>query len=124
MEYEIHHRERFVEVVTHGDGEVEVFQEFLSEVLRHPDWKPGIPILIDHSDLNVGPLTVDGMMKLANMIDAARVELGSSRMAIFVPGDLGYGLGRMWQVYIEGKWDGASELFRSKEDALYWLTHD
>ena len=124
MEYEIHQHNGFVEVVTHGDGDVEVFQEFLNEVLRHPDWKPGFPILIDHSDLNAGPLTVDGMRKLADMINAAAVELGSSRMAILVPGDLEYGLGRMWQVYIEGRWSGTSEVFRSREDAVDWLTHD
>ena len=61
------------------------------------------------------------MMKLACMINDVRVELGSSRMAILVPGDLRYGFGRMWQIYIEGKWNGDSELFRSREDAVYWL---
>ena len=124
MEYEIHQRNGFVEVVTHGDGDVEVFQEILNEVLRHPDWRPGTPVLIDHSDLNAGPLTVDGMKSLADMIHDARVELGSSRMAILVSEDLEYGLGRMWQVYIEGKWNGASEIFRSREDAVGWLMHD
>ena len=124
MEYEIHQRNGFVEVVTHGDANVAVFQEFLNEVLRHQDWKPGYPILIDHSDFNAGPLTVDGMVKLANMIAAARAELGTSRMAIIVPGDLKYGLGRMWQVYIEGKWNGVSEVFRSREVGINWLLHD
>ena len=124
MEYEIHQRSGFVEVVTHGDGDVEVFQELLNEALRHPDWKPGTPILIDHSDLNAGPLTIDGMKRLADMIHAARGELGSSCMAILVPEDLEYGLGRMWQVYVEDKWNGTCEIFRSREDAVGWLMPD
>ena len=124
MEYEIHQRKGFVEVVTHGDGDVEVFQRIMNEAFSHPDWKPGVSILIDHSNFNAEPLTVDGMKTLAGMVSAARVELASSRMAIVVPGDLQYGLGRMWQVYIEDKWDGASEVFRSREDALGWLISD
>ena len=124
MEYEIRQHNGFVEVVTHGDGDVAVFQKFLNEVLRLPNWKPGFPILIDHSDLNARPLGVDGMQMLADMINASRVELGTSRMAILVPGDLEYGLGRMWQAYIEDKWNGASEVFRSRKNAVDWLNHD
>jgi hypothetical protein len=121
MEYEIHQTSKFVEVVTHGDGEATVFQELLSEVFALKDWKPGTPILIDHSDFNAGPLTVGEMSALADMIDSVRVELGSLRMAILVAGDLEFGLGRMWEVFVEDKWDGASEVFRSREDAMRWL---
>jgi hypothetical protein len=121
MEYEIHPRQGFLEVVTHGDGDVEVFKKLLRDVLEHPDWKPGIPVYIDHSDLNPESLTVDGMVALAGMISAAKVELGPSRLAILAPGDLLFGIGRMWQVYVENEWDGSTEIFRSREDALSWL---
>ncbi|MCP4573515.1 MAG: hypothetical protein GY838_14250 [bacterium] len=122
MEYEIHQRSGFVEVVTHGDGEAKVFQELLSEVLARPEWKPGVPVLIDHSDFNAGPLTVGEMSALADMIGNVRVELGSSRMAILVVRDLEFGLGRMWLAFVEDKWSGTSDIFRSREDAVCWLT--
>lgn len=124
MEYEVHYRDGIFEVATHGGGDVKVFQELLSETLDHPQWRPGEPILIDHSNLNAGPLTVDGMAQLADMIQLARNELGSSRMAILAPGDLEYGLGRMWQVFVENKWDGEARIFRSREDAVRWLNGD
>ena len=124
MEYDIQRRNGFVAVATHGDGEVEVFQEFLNEVLGHSDWKPGTPILIDHSDLNAGPLTTDEVKRLADMINIARFELGPSLMAVIVPGDLEYGLFRMWQVYIRDRWNGTCEILRSSEDAVGWLMHD
>jgi len=47
--------------------------------------------------------------------------LGYSRMAILTPGSLEFGLGRMWQTFVEDKWDGTSDLFRSKKDAERWL---
>ena len=121
MEYEIYQHDELVEVVTHGDADLVVFQNFLNEIIKHPNWKPGFPILIDHSDLNGKTLTVNGMQKLADMIHVARIELGSSHMAIIVPGDLIFGLGRMWQVYSDGKWNGVSEVFRTKEEAVDWL---
>jgi hypothetical protein len=58
------------------------------------------------------------------MINSARDELGASRMAIVVQGDLSYEFGRTWQVNMEDKWDGISEIFRSKEEAMDWLLHD
>ena len=121
MEFEIHPRNGFIEAITHGDGDVAVFQQLLGGVLEHPDWEKGYGVLIDHSDLNTAPLTVGGMAALADMIKIARTDLGKSKMAIFVPDDLQYGLGRMWQVFVENKWDGASEIFRSKADAIRWL---
>lgn len=121
MEYEIHRGDDFVELVTHGDGDAAVFQALLREALEHESWKPGTSLLIDHSDLNAGPLTVREMATLADMIDAARAALGSSRMAIVAPNDLEFGLGRMWQVFVENRWDGKSMLFRSREEAVRWL---
>jgi hypothetical protein len=123
MEYEIHlHDDGFFEVVTHGDGDVEVFQKLLRDALEHSDWKPGMPVLVDHSDFNAGPLTAEDMAAIAGMINAARDKLGSSRMAILAPGDLQFALGRMWQAYLENKWDGTTDIFRSRQNALRWLT--
>lgn len=122
MEYEIHQREGFVEVVTHGEGATAVFQELLGEVLALREWKPGTPFLNNHSDLDAGPLTVSDISAIANMVAAARVELGSSRLAVLVSRDLEYGLARMWHVFVEDKWDGTSGVFRSREDAVVWLT--
>ena len=122
MKYEIHRRDDFIEIVTHGDGDAAVFQAILTEVLTHQDWKSGTPILVNHSDLNAGPLTVREMSTLADMMAAARVELGTSRMAILAPNDLEFGLGRMWQVFADKKWDGTSKIFRGRENAVSWLT--
>ena len=122
MEYEIHLHAGFIEVVTHGGAEVAVFQEFLDEVLALKEWKPATPFLNDHSDLDAGPLTVNDISAIAEMFERAKVELGSSRLAVLVSRDLEYGLARMWNVFVEEKWDGIGQVFRSREDAVHWLT--
>jgi hypothetical protein len=121
MEYEIYRSEGLVEVVTHGEGDPKVFQDLLIDVLAHPDWKPGNSILMNHTDLKGGPLDADKLRMLADIVNASRDKLGSSRMAILTPGSLEFGLGRMWQTFVEDKWDGTSDLFRSKKDAERWL---
>ena len=74
LEYETHHHNEFVEIVTHGDGEEEVFQEFLDELLGHPHWKPGFPILIDYSGLNAGPLTPPAEIRVRRFNPMAEIR--------------------------------------------------
>lgn len=122
MEYEVHQRDGFVEVVTRGDGDVAVFQRYLDEVLALKEWRPGTPSLNDHSGLNAGPLTVNEIKAIAGMVIAARDKLGPKRLAVVAARDLEYGLARMWEVFVEGNWDGTARVFRSREEAVRWLT--
>ncbi len=121
MEYEIHVRDGIVEIVTHGDAEVSVFQNYLTEALALKEWMPGTPLLTDHSDLNVRPLTVGNVREIADILISFRHELGASRFAVVSGSDLVFGLARMWYVFVDGKWDGSANIFRNKEEALHWL---
>ncbi len=121
MDYEIYHNDDYAEVITHGDGAADGFRDLLKELCGHPRWKPGFPLLINHADLNAGTLTIPGMEVLADIVHTQKEALGMSRMAILVPGDLEYGMGRMWQVFVDNKWKGVSEVFRERGDALDWL---
>ena len=121
MEYEVHQRDRFVEVVTHGAATVTGFREFLDEMFALREWKPGTPVLVNHSDLRAGHLTADDIRAIAGLVMVARAEFGASRMAILVARDVEYGLARMWQAYVENKWDGDDQVFRSRDEAVRWL---
>ena len=121
MEYKILQHDGFVEVLTVGDAEPSVFQEFVQEVLRLDKWNPGTPILTNHTELNAGPLTISEVHELANIAATFRAELGRCRMASLVGRDLEFGLARMWEVFVEDRWDGETHVFRERADAVDWL---
>ena len=123
MEYEVALRDGIFEVVTRGDAEVMKFREYLDETFRHESWKPGMPVLHDHSDLNSGPLTVDDISRIADFCAESRRDFGHSKLAVVLRRDVEFGLARMWETFIEDRWDATAGVFRSRDEAVRWLKH-
>ena len=121
MKYEIKEHEDFIEVVTSGDADLAGFRAFLTEVLGLATWEPGTHLLIDHTDLNSGTLTVNDVDQLASLASEARAALGPLRLATLAGRDLEFGLSRMWETYVENRWDGVTNVFRSRDEAIDWL---
>lgn len=124
MKYEITFRDGFFEVVTHGDAEVMKFREFLDETFSRESWRPGMPVLHNHSDLNSGPLRVDDVSLIADFCADSRQEFGHSKVAVVLRRDLEFGLARMWAALVEGRWDATANVFRLRDEAVLWLTSE
>ena len=124
MKYELNYREGFFEVKTYGDAEPGEIKEFLNSMLAHEKWKPGTSFLVDHSELNFGDLTVNDVRHIANVAVRRRAELGQARNATVAPRDEQYGLVRMWEVFVESKWDVIHHVFKSRDEAVSWLMND
>ena len=121
MKYEVHYHDGFFEIKTYGDAEPVRFRELLDLLLAHEKWKPDTAILVNHSELNAGPLTVGDIYYIAGSFVRSRVQLGQARMAILVARDLEYGMARMRTGFVEGKWDVIENVFRSRDEAISWL---
>jgi hypothetical protein len=124
MKYELNYREGFFEVKTYGDAEPRGIKEFLDAMLAHEKWKPGTRFLVDHSELNFGPLTVNEVRDIADVCVRPRAELGQARSASVTPRNEQYGLVRMWEVFVEGRWDVIHQAFRSRDEGVSWLMND
>lgn len=123
MKYEVHYDDEFFEVTTHGDAEPGGFEEFVDLLLGHEKWKPGTTFLVDHSELNAGPLTVADIHIIAEMCGRRRAQFGRARCALLVPRRIEYGMARMWEVFVEGEWDVTEHLFKSRDEAISWLNN-
>jgi hypothetical protein len=66
MEYSIVSRDGFLEVKTIGDGELQALANMLAELVSHPQSEPGGKLLVDHSELNAGPITANDVRFLAD----------------------------------------------------------
>ena len=124
IEYRIHTQLRRVIATAHGaltDADVFGYQ---NEVWSRAD-VAGFDELVDMTRVDHVELPVPSAERLRTLaatsadMDAA----GSSRFAIVAPGDLAYGLGRMYGIYREMDRRSSKEVrvFRSMEDALAWL---
>jgi hypothetical protein len=124
MKFELSSREGFFEVKTYGDAEPGGIKESINSMLAHEKWKPGTSFLIDHSELNFGHLTINEIHAIASACVRLRAELGQARCATLAPRDEQYGLVRMWEAFIDGKWDVIHQAFRSRDEAVSWLMND
>jgi hypothetical protein len=94
----------------------------MDSLLAHDKWKPGTPILIDEIALDASQISVAAVRTIAEECSRRRSEFGEARMAIIVPGDLEFGMNRMWHVFVEDKWDVIVNLLRSRREAIDWLS--
>ncbi len=122
MQYVLQYSQGIFEIKTSGEAEVNGFHDFIEAVVNHEEWKAGRPILVDHTDLNAGPLQTSDLKTIASFCRKFSVALGKSKCAILTPRDLEFGVGRMWQVFVEiDVWEVTQEVFKSEEKALDWL---
>jgi hypothetical protein len=121
MEHAITWRGGYVEAKTRGDATFDGLAAMIAGILSHEEWQPGGAILVDHSELNSGPLTLAQIRSLAAMAAQGREKVGQARIAHAVSRDLEFGLVRMWESFVSNQWDARVMCFRSRDEAVAWL---
>ena len=125
MHFEVHTCQGVVVVETSGVAAVDGFQRFMQAVIDHPDWERGVPILLDHSRLDLRSLSHSDLRDIGADGVALSPTLRGSKVAVVLPDDLSYGLGRVWQTqfFLLAGSDRSRvvQIFRSRDEALDWL---
>ncbi len=111
---------RDVTVTTHGSATPEGFIQLNEDLVDDPRFRPGMAILIDHSDLDVTPLTDVDVRAIAYCIVRLGERLGDSLAAVVAPSSLGHGLARASISFVQPS-ALRFETFGSADDALDWL---
>jgi hypothetical protein len=122
LNFSIVHQRGYLEVKLSGRPTPAAFDEYFDALLAHDDWEPGMSVLTDETNLDGSTITVREVKDIAERCARRKSELGSVRTAILVARDLEYGMNRMWAVFVEGKWNVEVALFRSRDEALAWLS--
>lgn len=85
------------------------------------EWIPGMNELADLSEADVTQVTIDGVNKLAELIEGIFQQHDIlPRVAVFAPNDLSYGLSRMYSVKAE-RFESL-KVFRDLIEARAWLS--
>jgi hypothetical protein len=124
IEYRIHTDLRRVIATVHGtltDAEVFAYQREVWSRAEVAGFDEIVDMTaVEHVDL---PVPSGERLRTLAATSAEMDAAGSSRFAIVAPGDLAYGLGRMYGVYREIDQHSKKEVrvFRLLEEAIAWL---
>jgi hypothetical protein len=115
--YKIDKEHRIVLSTAHGvltRADVLAHQENL---LKDPDFDPGYSQIFDFSQVTAFELSAEEIRGLAKR----SVFSPHSHRALIAPSDLGFGLGRMFEMLRENEGELGIRVFRTLEQALDWV---
>lgn len=112
-----------VETVTHGIASFDGLSAMCKSTIELCQKNISANIVVDHSELDAGQITMNEIKKIAGMVASAKDLLGKRKCAHIVIRNLEFGFVRAWEILIE--LEGVSDLnarpFRSKIDAMEWI---
>jgi precorrin isomerase len=112
--------QELVIVTMSGAATVDAIRRMNQALADDPRFTPGTPILFDNASLDVSELSANDVRAIGQPPVTVRERLGSSPMAVVVPNELGYGLGRM-SVAQAGEPPPNVRMFYSLAEASAWL---
>lgn len=122
IEFDI--EKRYAIITTSGKATVEGFLELHHGRVNHPAWTGGMNLLLDHRQLDSTALSTMEVQRLAALGLQPGELSRPEKIATVVETDLGFGLTRMWEGYVESRGTTNHRIFRSLEAAKKWIEED
>ena len=112
-----------VEATTDGTADTEELVEMVRHIAAMCAERPSASIIVDHSRLKAGTVTMDGVRTVSNATVSLKDVLGKRKCAHVVQNDLQYGLVRAWEMLVEvnGYPELEMRVFRARNEALDWV---
>lgn len=111
----------YVHVAIRGHFTAGDFERLHKEIVSHSQWRPGLNVLFDDTDLDTDNLYTADIEYIAELIAAMRSDYENSKMAIVVSSDVQYGLARQLQSMTEAQTGTQIRVFINEEEAASWL---
>ena len=108
-------------VTTQGDGHVDGFIAFFKELVSHPQWKSGSRILMDHRELHIDGIKMNGIEIISQFFKGIGPKLGGGKLAMVMKREIDFGLARAWEILTADDVEIEIEIFRSFTEASQWL---
>jgi hypothetical protein len=117
VQRQIDPRKRVVTLRVSGELDDSGLLRLADELRKDPEVQPDFSLLIDLTGASGRQVTSGGVRTL---VSEPLVLSPTSRRAVVVPSDLGYGMARMYELQREK--GGATRVFRDFDEALRWVT--
>ena len=107
---------------TSGLASVEGYEAMMRALVSDPKFRPGIGLIVDHTNVDVSALTAADIEKVANLRTRFAGNVALRAAGVVGPGSpLRYGLGRMFEAFVELQPGTDIALFETVEEAIAWL---
>lgn len=108
-------------VTTDGDATVEGIFAFLDDIISHPQWRPGMSVLLDHRRLDLSPITPRGIEQVSDYFAGISDALGNGKLAMVMNKEVDFGIARASEIITQDRTQMQLRVFRFVEDAWAWL---
>lgn len=115
-----------VEGTTHGKADIAQFLNVLHRVMELCRQEESANILIDHTDLDAGGLTMENIETLGRKTASQKEICKVRKCAHVVINDLQFGLVRAWEIIVS-MYDLTgleTMLFKDRDEAIEWIKAD
>jgi len=121
--YEYNSSAQTIQATTDGIASTDELVAMVRRIAEMCEESPSANIIVDHSQLNAGTVTMDEVRTLSNVTVSLRDLIGKRKCAHIVDSDLQYGLVRAWEMMVEvgGYPELEMRVFRARKEALDWL---
>jgi hypothetical protein len=103
-----------------GAVEAAAIRAFIEEMMAHPEYRAGLRILVDLSELDTSTITQEQYEGLSDAISGRDHRFPSKAIAIVAPAARTFEDAVRHRAYVGGSKSGR-EVFRSRDDATAWL---
>jgi len=105
---------------SHGTASVEGLHALTSEIVSHPEFRPGLWIIFDERDLDWGEMSTSDLRRRVEFITSYLEVAGEVRVAVVSPGPVGFGIHRQMEAYAGG-FEFDMTVVPTLEEARAWL---
>jgi hypothetical protein len=122
--YDLAQRDAYVFVTLRGRPRVGIVRSLFHELEQLTTEDAELLVLIDESEVMVRLLRPSELREMIDLLKASTGLRERSRIAIYAPSPIVYGMNRMAQAFAGQASEGRFEVFRTADDAETWLLTD
>jgi hypothetical protein len=113
--------DKYSVVRTYGKYNSANHYNMVEDLLSKDFWRPGMPIIYDHRELDISESSYDTVQNAAIIRTKYEAKFGDSRAAIVTVNDYMFGVFRQFEAVVEPDVRGTFGVFKSYEDAETWI---
>lgn len=107
---------------TSGVASVEGYRAMVQALASQPQFRPGVDVIVDHTNVDVSALTTFELEQVAGLrVELMGAQAGRAAGVVGPNSPLRYGLGRMFGAYVDSQGGTEIRVFGTVGEALVWL---
>ena len=119
--YTFDKKHRTVHVKVTGHDTAFLNRDRIKRITSDPRWQSGYNVLVDFIDTEKIDLSMPDAEDLAALHESLGPVIGNGKLAVVAPGDMVYGISRMWETVTETHTLMTTNIFRTVKEAEEWL---